>query len=75
MAGTTEYVVKGGTHLYPLCGDVFKANGIKVSVIGYAHSVNYAQSYDSLHEHARKLGLLVGDHKHPHKLRTSRIPW
>lgn len=30
MAETTEFVVKGGTHLYPLCGDVFKATGISV---------------------------------------------
>lgn len=30
MAETTEYVVKGGTHLYPICGDVFKATGISV---------------------------------------------
>eukprot|EP01036_Dinobryon_divergens_P022487 gene22487-30748_t len=36
MAETTEYVVKGGTHLYPLCGDVFKATGIsKIGVIGW----------------------------------------
>lgn len=36
MAGTTEYVVKGGTHLYPACGDVFDASGIKkIGVIGW----------------------------------------
>jgi len=36
MAGTTEYVVKGGTNLYPLCGEVFKNNGIKkIGVIGW----------------------------------------
>lgn len=36
MAGTTEYVVKGGTHLYPKCGEVFKAQGIKkIGVIGW----------------------------------------
>jgi ketol-acid reductoisomerase len=36
MAGTTEYVVKGGTHLYPLCGEVFQKNGIKkIGVIGW----------------------------------------
>jgi len=36
MAGTTEYVVKGGTHLYPTCGEVFKAQGIeKIGVIGW----------------------------------------
>jgi ketol-acid reductoisomerase len=36
MSGTTEYVVKGGTHLYPKCGEVFKAQGIqKIGVIGW----------------------------------------
>lgn len=36
MAGTTEYVVKGGTHLYPSCAEVFKAQGIKnIGVIGW----------------------------------------
>lgn len=36
MAGTTEYIVKGGVHLYPMCADVFKANGIqKIGVIGW----------------------------------------
>jgi ketol-acid reductoisomerase len=36
MSGTTEYVVKGGTHLYPKCGDVFKEQGIKkIGVIGW----------------------------------------
>lgn len=30
FAGTTEYIVKGGTHLYPTCGDAFKAVGISV---------------------------------------------
>jgi ketol-acid reductoisomerase len=36
MSGTTEYIVKGGTHLYPLCSDVFKAQGIKkIGVIGW----------------------------------------
>lgn len=36
MSGTTEYIVKGGTHLYPKCAEVFKANGIKkVGVIGW----------------------------------------
>lgn len=36
MSGTTEYVVKGGTHLYPLCNEVFKAQGIKkIGVIGW----------------------------------------
>ena len=36
MAGTTEYVVKGGTHLYPLCGQVFAQQGIKkIGVIGW----------------------------------------
>lgn len=36
MAGTTEYVVKGGTHLYPICGEVLKASGVKkVGVIGW----------------------------------------
>lgn len=36
MAGTTEYVVKGGTHLYPTCGEVFKKNNIKkIGVIGW----------------------------------------
>mmetsp|Transcript_13040 Transcript_13040/g.29150 ORF Transcript_13040/g.29150 Transcript_13040/m.29150 type:complete len:538 (-) Transcript_13040:63-1676(-) len=36
MSGTTEYVVKGGTHLYPTCGEVFKAQGIKkIGVIGW----------------------------------------
>ena len=36
MAGTTEYIVKGGTHLYPICSEVFKAHGIKnIGVIGW----------------------------------------
>eukprot|EP01038_Epipyxis_sp_PR26KG_P007696 gene7696-10467_t len=36
MSGTTEYVVKGGTHLYSKCGDAFKAQGIKkIGVIGW----------------------------------------
>lgn len=36
MSGTTEYVVKGGTHLYPKCGEVFKNAGIKsIGVIGW----------------------------------------
>lgn len=36
MSGTTEYVVKGGTHLYPKCGEVFKQQGIKkIGVIGW----------------------------------------
>jgi len=36
MAGTTEYVVKGGTHLYPTCAEVFKKQGIKnIGVIGW----------------------------------------
>jgi ketol-acid reductoisomerase len=36
MAGTTEYIVKGGTHLYTKCGEVFQANGIKkIGVIGW----------------------------------------
>jgi ketol-acid reductoisomerase len=36
MSGTTEYVVKGGTHLYPSCAETFKANGIKnIGVIGW----------------------------------------
>ena len=36
MAGTTEYVVKGGTHLYPKVAEVFKAQGIKkIGVIGW----------------------------------------
>ena len=36
MAGTTEYVVKGGTHLYPKVSEVFKAKGIKkIGVIGW----------------------------------------
>lgn len=36
MAGTTEYVVKGGTHLYPTCSEAFKAANIKsIGVIGW----------------------------------------
>lgn len=36
MAGTKEEVVKGGTHLYSLCGDVLKAQNIKnIGVIGW----------------------------------------
>jgi hypothetical protein len=36
MAGTTEYVVKGGTHLYPKVAEVFKSRGIqKIGVIGW----------------------------------------
>lgn len=36
MSGTTEYIVKGGTHLYPSCGKAFQAVGIKkIGVIGW----------------------------------------
>ena len=36
MSGTKEFVVKGGTHLYPKCGEVFAAQGIKkIGVIGW----------------------------------------
>ena len=36
MAGNTEYVVKGGTHLYPKVAEVFAARGIKkIGVIGW----------------------------------------
>lgn len=36
MSGTTEYIVKGGSHLYPTTAEVFKSNGIKkVGVIGW----------------------------------------
>lgn len=36
MAGTTEYVVKGGTEFYPKVAEVFKASGIKkIGVIGW----------------------------------------
>lgn len=36
MSGTTEYIVKGGTHLYSKCGEVFTQNGIKnIGVIGW----------------------------------------
>ena len=36
MAGTTEYVVEGGTHLYPTCGESMKTAGIKkIGVIGW----------------------------------------
>ena len=36
MSGTTEYIVKGGTHLYSKCGEVFAQNGIKnIGVIGW----------------------------------------
>lgn len=36
LSGTTEFVVKGGNHLYPLAVDAFKANGIKkIGVIGW----------------------------------------
>ena len=36
MSGTKEYIVKGGTHLYPKCGEIFKAQGIKkIGVIGW----------------------------------------
>lgn len=36
MADTTEHVVKGGTHLYSKCGEVFKANGIRsIGIIGW----------------------------------------
>jgi len=36
MSGTTEYVVKGGTNLYPICGKVFAESGIKkIGVIGW----------------------------------------
>eukprot|EP00596_Hydrurales_sp_CCMP1899_P002253 CAMPEP_0119041434 /NCGR_PEP_ID=MMETSP1177-20130426/12061_1 /TAXON_ID=2985 /ORGANISM="Ochromonas sp, Strain CCMP1899" /LENGTH=504 /DNA_ID=CAMNT_0007007471 /DNA_START=178 /DNA_END=1692 /DNA_ORIENTATION=+ len=52
MSGTTEYVVKGGTHLYPKCGDVFKTQGIKkIGVIGWgsqapAQAQNLADTLD-----------------------------
>jgi len=36
FSGTTEYIVKGATELYPKCGDAFKASGIKkIGVIGW----------------------------------------
>ena len=36
MAGTTEYVVKGGTHLYPICREAMQSIGIKnIGVIGW----------------------------------------
>lgn len=36
MSGTTEYVVEGGTHLYPACSDAMVASGIKkIGVIGW----------------------------------------
>lgn len=36
MAGTVEYVVKGGTHLYPTTAEAFAASGIKkIGVIGW----------------------------------------
>jgi ketol-acid reductoisomerase len=36
MADTTEFVVKGGTHLYADCGKAFKENNIKkIGVIGW----------------------------------------
>jgi ketol-acid reductoisomerase len=36
MSGTTEFVVEGGTHLYPTCGESMKAAGIKkIGVIGW----------------------------------------
>lgn len=36
MSGTTEYVVKGGTHLYPICREAMVAQGIKnIGVIGW----------------------------------------
>lgn len=36
MAGTTEFVVKGGTHLYPKVAEVFKSCGIqKIGFIGW----------------------------------------
>lgn len=36
LSGTTEYVVKGGNHLYPTTAEAFKASGIKkIGVIGW----------------------------------------
>lgn len=36
MAGTTEHVVKGGTHLYSKCTEAFLSSGIKsIGVIGW----------------------------------------
>jgi len=36
MSGTTEYVVKGGTNLYPTCADAFKGTGIEtIGVLGW----------------------------------------
>ena len=36
MAGTKEWVVKGGTELYPMCGETFAKAGIKkIGVIGW----------------------------------------
>ena len=36
MSGTTEYVVKGGTNLYPTCADAFKGTGIDtIGVLGW----------------------------------------
>ena len=40
MSGTTEYIVKGGTHLYPSCGKAFQAVGIKkIGVIGWYDAI------------------------------------
>ena len=36
LSGTTEYIVKGGNHLYPLDVEAFQASGIKkIGVIGW----------------------------------------
>ena len=36
MSGTTEYVVKGGTNLYPTCAEAFKGTGIEtIGVLGW----------------------------------------
>jgi len=36
MADTTEYIVKGGTDLYPICGEALAKHGIKkIGVIGW----------------------------------------
>ena len=45
MSGTTEYVVEGGTHLYPTCGESMKAAGIKkIGVIGWGSQGSSAQA-------------------------------
>jgi hypothetical protein len=68
MSGTTEYVVKGGTHLYPKCREVFESQGYFFDSLSIA-------SLTMILKASRKLVSLVGAHKHLPKLKIYVIRW